>query len=412
MIAPNKLGGVGRTLQNKNFRYYWMGGAVSILGFWLSKLALGLLTWQLTHSPLWLGIVGFAATFPAAFLAPFAGVIADKFGLRQTAMFALAASSINAFILGILSYSGGMTIEVLSLLVLVQGIGLAFDLPSRLALVHHTVSPNELSSAIALNTTTFHLGAFVGPGIFAVLYPFFGVSFCFFFNSFSFLAFALALQAMKIEPRKIIVDNGSTIISDMVDGIRYTFNHPGIYPLLCLAASSHFLLRPYIDLLPAFSDLIYNMGESGFAMLAAMSGMGSLFGGIWLSFRGKNEGLTRLLCFGILGAAMAMIVFATIDIYVLGLGCMFVVGFSLIIMAVSSQSLIQNAVDPSKRARVISLSTGIAVGFPACGALILGIVGDVFGVQLPVLIASVLCLIYYFMAAKKLRLQSNLMEKT
>jgi MFS family permease len=410
MIVRNKLGGAGRALQNKNFRYYWMGATISILGFWLSKLALGLLTWQLTQSPLWLGIIGFSATFPTALFAPFAGVVADRFGLRKTAFFAFAASSLNALLLGILSYSGEITIELLSVLVIIQGITLAFDLPSRQALVYYTVPRNDLSSAIALNTTTFHLGAFIGPGIFAVIHSFMDLSFCFFFNSFSFLAFAVGIRAMTIKPGKIHENTGSTILTDMMDGIRYTLSHPGIYALLSLAASSHILLRPYIDLLPAFSDLIFNRGETGFAMLAAASGMGSLLGGIWLSFRGKNEGLTRLLCFGILGAAVAMLVFAITNIYVLGLLCMFIVGFSLIIMNVASQSLVQNVVDPSKRARVISLSTGVAVGFPAVGALVLGYFGNMIGIQLPVIFASGLCLIYFLRASKRLRLQEKDLE--
>jgi len=216
MAIDSKFGGVGRALQNRNYRLYWIGGASSILGFWLHKLALGVLTWELTHSPLWLGIIGFSATFPAAFLAPFAGAIADRQGLRKTAMIALSASAIIAFITGLITYQGYMTIELLAVLVLVQGITLAFDLPSRQSLVHHVVQRDDLSSAIALNTTTFHLGAFIGPALFTLLNPIFGLSVAFFVNSFTFLIFVGCLAALRLEPRPPRTQDGSTIVGDMV----------------------------------------------------------------------------------------------------------------------------------------------------------------------------------------------------
>jgi len=410
MNLLEKFGGISRAFKSQNYRYYWFGGATSILGFWLSKLALGLLTWKLTHSPLWLGIIGFSATFPAAFFAPFAGAIADHYGLRKVAIVALTASAVNALVLGFLTFHDAITIELLSVLVLIQGITLAFDLPSRQALVHHAVAKDDLSSAIALNTTTFHLGAFIGPALFAILIPSFGISFAFFFNSFTFLIFGVALVAMRLPPKLSVEKEKPTIILDMLDGIRYTFNHIGILSVLALVASVHVLIRPYIDLLPAFSDIIFGAGEDGFAMLAGASGFGSVLGGVWLAIRGRNEGLTSILCLGTLLASLMLLLFASTNNFLLGLVCMAVLGFALITMAVSSQSLVQNAVDPAKRARVISLSTGIAVGLPAVGALALGSLGDIFGVQAPVLVAGLLCLICSLIASKRLIYHTKVLE--
>ena len=410
MLFQKNFGGISRAFNNQNYRYYWVGGATSILGFWLSKLALGLLTWQLTHSPLWLGVIGFSSTFPAAFFAPFAGAIADRYGLRKVAMVALSASAIISLVIGIFTYLGEMEIELLTILVLFQGITLAFDLPSRQALVYYAVPKTDLSSAIALNTTTFHVGAFIGPGLFAFLNPLYGISFAFFFNSFTFLVFAWALMAMKLELHDKKEKNGTSILTDMIDGVRYTYTHAGICAVLASTIVCHLLIRPYIDLLPAFADVVFNVGENGFAMLAGASGLGSLFGGIWLSIRGKNEGLTKILCGGILGAAVLLIIFSATKYFVLGMICMVGVGFCLIIMAVASQSLIQNSVDATKRARVISLSTGIVVGFPAIGALVLGLFGDFWGVQGPTLIAGAMCLIYSISAVRRLLIQSSLLE--
>jgi MFS family permease len=155
---------------------------------------------------------------------------------------------------------------------------------------------------------------------------------------------------------------------------------------------------------------VFKAGEGGFAVLAGVSGLGSLVGGIWLAIRGKNEGLTHFLTLAILGSSLSLFIFAATDIYLLGLASMAVLGFCLITIAVASQSLIQNAVDPTKRARVISLTSGIAVGFPALGALILGSFGNIFGVQAPVLVGAGLCITYWLWASRGLQLQSNLME--
>ena len=410
MALSVEFGGISRAFKNQNYRYYWVGGASSILGFWLCKLALGLLAWQLTYSPLWLGIIGFSATFPAAAFAPFAGAVADRYGLRKVALFALAASALVSFIIGIFVYLDLMEIELLSALVLIQGVALAFDLPSRQALVYYAVPRGDLSSAIALNTTTFHIGAFVGPGLFALLNPFFGISFAFFFNSFTFLVFAGSLMAMRLEPHSPRARDSPTIFSDMIEGIRYTYFHPGIFAVLAITLLSHLFIRPYIDLLPAFADVIFNAGANGFAMLAGASGLGSLVGGVWLSIRGRNDGLTRILCLGILGSAVFTIIFASSKCYWLGLSCMVALGFSLVIIAVASQSLIQNSVDPNKRARVISLSTGIAVGFPAVGALVLGGISEFWGVQGPTIIAGLFCLIYFLFSVRRLLSQSRSLE--
>ena len=410
MSIKARFGGISRAFDSQNYRYYWIGGSVSILGFWFSKLALGLLAWQLTYSPFWLGIIGFSAAFPAAVFSPFAGAIADRYGLRRVALFALFGSAFIAFTIGFLTYSNRITIEVLTILVLLQGVMLAFDLPARQALVYYIVQKRDLSSAIAINTTTFHLGAFIGPGLFAISNTFFGLSFAFFFNAVSFLVFSILLICMNLDKTSSESEGDLTILDEMIEGIKYAFNHHGIFALLSLVAACHLFIRPYMDLLPAFSDLVFVAGETGFAALAGVSGLGSSLGGLWLAIRGKPEGLTKLLSISILIASIALIIFSSTTFFYLGLFCMFVLGFALITIAVSSQSLIQNAVEPSKRARVISLTTGIAVGFPAVGAIILGSLGDYVGIQLPLLISAILCASYWILKSRRLIRQSKLVE--
>ena len=146
MINGSAFGGIGQALGNRNYRYYWIGTFVSILGFWIHKLALGRLTWELTASPFWLGIVGIAALIQSFILAPFAGAIADKFGMRIVASYAIILSGISAFLLGLLVYLGATSIEIVCAFTLVQGVALAFDLPARQGLVNFLVERNILSS--------------------------------------------------------------------------------------------------------------------------------------------------------------------------------------------------------------------------------------------------------------------------
>ena len=169
MKIHSVFGGIGKTLGGRNYRYYWIGTFISILGFWIHKLALAWLTWELTKSPFWLGMVGFAALFPSFIFSPFSGALADRFGMRLVAYYSIVASGLLALLLGILVSLEMATIEIVLILTFLQGTGLAFDLPARQGLVNLLVKKEDLSSAIALNTTTFHIGAFIGPAIFGLL---------------------------------------------------------------------------------------------------------------------------------------------------------------------------------------------------------------------------------------------------
>ena len=201
MAGRLSFGGAGEALSNRNYRYYWLGNAVSILGFWLHKLALGVFTWHLTESPFWLGAVGFAALFPAFIMAPYAGAVADRFGMRRVASLALLVGAAAALGMGLFAINGGTNIVVVFAFAAVQGVALAFDLPARQGLVPALVARSNLSSAIALNTTTFHLGAFVGPALFGVLERLFELHWAFFLNAVSFILFVFCLQALKLEER-------------------------------------------------------------------------------------------------------------------------------------------------------------------------------------------------------------------
>jgi len=407
MAGSAPFGGAGEALSSRNFRYYWMGNGLSILGFWLHKLALGVFTWELTESPFWLGAIGFAALFPAFILSPYAGAVADRFGMRRISSLALLVGAAAALGLWGFVLSGGTDIAIVFALTIVQGVSLAFDLPARQGLVPTLVARSNLSSAIALNTTTFHMGAFVGPALFGVMVKIFDLQWAFLMNSVSFVLFFFCLQALDIEERgrtgaRDEDDLAGSITADIVDGFRYVRRHPGMKALFIIAILPHLFVRPFIDLLPGFSADVFGRGEEGVAVLAGSFGLGSFLFGVYLALRGKTAGLSRMNVLAIFAGIVLLFAFAATDIFWFAVSCLFFLGMSNIGFAVSNQSLLQNAVDRARRGRVISLSTGLAVGLPALGALILGTLAETSGLQVPVMGAMVIAVLYWAWASRKL----------
>lgn len=412
MRAFSIPGGIGRVLAERNFRLYFIGNVASMLGFWVYRAALGWLTWELTQSPRWLGIVGFAGMAPAVFLAPLAGALGDRMGLRRLAMIALTVNGLLSVGFAGLAFADLVTIHLVLAFAILHGAVVAFDLPARIALVPDLISERrDLSSAIALNSTSFHAGAFVGPAVFALFIAYLDIAWSFLFHGLSYCFFLLCFALIRLAPAAIPrpeVRQG--IFADIAEGVRYVLRHKGMLALFMLAGTSHLLLRPYIDLLPGFSAQVFERGAEGYATMLSAIGAGALMSGLWLASRGRIQGLARIMVGSVLATACLLAVFALSDIFWLGLVCMFGSGFFLLLAAVCSQSLVQNAVAREVRARVISLSTAMAMGFPAFGVLLLGIVADAIGVQVAVLGASLLTLVLLIWLARSLYRAAQVLE--
>lgn len=403
-------GGIGRALSHRNYRLYWIGNTPSLLGFWMQKVGLGHLVWELTGSYGWLGMMGFAALAPSVLLSPIAGAVADRYGLRLVARYALAVSGLTGLALGFLVLTGNQREEYLLILAFIQGLALAFDLPARMALVPNLIERKDLSAAIALNTTTFHAGMFVGPALFGVIFSFFGLAAVFLLNGLTFFWFIAMLSFLRLEPVAKRGADAPTLFADMIEGMKYVVNQPSMRALYLFAVVPHLFIRPYMEWMPGFSAEIFGLGAEGLATLFGATGLGSTLGGVWLALRGRTDGLTKILVVSLGVSITTLFLFALNDIYWLGLAIMFVLGMALVCAAVSNQSLVQNVVDPKVRGRVISLGTGMAVGFPAIGALTLGWLGAIFGIEGTIAWAMALGLVYWLFASKRLLGQAQFME--
>ena len=398
----------------RDFRVYSIGNLTSLMGSWMHRMALGWLTWETTQSPAWLGAIAFCAMVPPIVLGPFSGTIADRLGSRRTARTAMVCEAINILVLAALVASGLITVHLLLLLALLQGIFFAFDFPVRHALVPDLVPRSELSAAIAVNTATFHVTSFIGPVIGGFAIQHFGFAPAFLFNAFSFVLFFFILRTLTIA-RESHAGAHASFLHDLADGFRYTFSHPAIRYIFIASIATHILMRPYYDLLPAFADQVFNRKIDGLTILASASGLGGLCAGVGLAVRGRMKGLTKALMWSSVLSCSFLTLFALMpyvmgpDIW-LGFALLIPVGVGLVIAGISAQSLTQNVVDPAKRARVVGLSASFATGGPALGALILGSLGEMFGLGLPIAVTCLILIAVMLWAGPKLIAQRHDIE--
>jgi MFS family permease len=386
-----------QTLKIPNFRNFTAGNFASQFGMWVQRIAVQWLTWELTHSPTWLGIIAFADFFPNIICAPLAGALADRLD-RLTAMrLYMWISAAITTILAALVLGGYMTKELLLILVLMNGTALAFNSPVRLSIVHALVDREALTSAIGISSLTFNIARIGGPALAGFIILQWGVGPAVGFTAIADVLFIISLYMVHLAPANAPRKQRSArhIPAEIMEGFRYARKHPGIRPLLIILIATTLFARPVTDLYAGFADDVFGRGAVGLAWLTAMLGVGAFIGCIFLARRRGIEGLTRLLITSMLIFAIALIGFTATDIFWFACLCTALSGFAVASVGVAEQSLLQASVDSDMRGRVLSLYTLIARGFPSVGALIMGYTASFAGLRWPVFGGAVLCLIFW-----------------
>ena len=401
---PNStgFGGVARAFQHRNFRIYITGNAISLVGTWMQRIAVGWLTWELTQSGFWLGLVSCADLLPAVFFGPFGGVLADRFNRRRIMMITQMIALVQATVLFTLTVAGLINVELLALLVLVNGVVIGFNQPARLALMPSLVPREDLSTAIAINSVAFNLARFLGPAVAGLLIVTIGVAGAFAANALSFLAFVIALSRLRLTAEAETGAGGgrASVLEQLGEGIAYTVRHPGIGPMLLLLAMVSLGVRPFVELMPGFAAQVFGRGAEGLAMLSSTVGIGAVITGVWLARRGGG-GLTRLVLLNALFVSLAIIAFTASDNFWLGLLAVGVAGMAMVATGVSMQTLMQMSVDGAMRGRVLSLYGIIFIGGPAAGALIMGALSEAFGLRLPLAAGATLAVAVWLWTWRK-----------
>jgi MFS family permease len=388
VAIANSLGGLGHAFRSRNYRLFWTGQIFGNVGAWVHRLATAWLAWELTHSTAWLGIVASGSMLPALFLAPLAGTTSDRYGHRRQLMTSSCGTFMATFLAGIFTVTGIMTIEILFALALLQGLSRAFNVPARNSMVPSLVPAEHLSSAIGINSATYQGGNFVGPAIGGLLIAAYGAAACFFFYSVGTIIALATLASLKIAPHPAREGRKRSLIGDLTDGLKYTARHRGIRAVMLMATVTALMVAPFQDMHAGVADLVFGRGAVGLATLASSAGLGAMSAGLWLSWRGRTEGLVRIELASVLISALGLIVYSQSHIFWLTCVTTTVIAFSMVCASVAGDSLMQNSVDPSMRARVTSVETMINIGFPAMGAIAIGWAGTVYGIQLPLTISA------------------------
>jgi predicted MFS family arabinose efflux permease len=380
---------IGRALSYRDFGIYAAGNAISLIGTWMQRLATGWLTWELTGSGWWLGVIAFADLFPTLVIGPIAGAAADRFDRLRMTKVTQSMNLLQALALFALTASGHITIWLLCALTALGGIIAAFNQPARLALVPSLVPRPDIVTAVAIVSIIFNLARFIGPAVAGVMIVRVGVAAAFAANAVTYAAFLFALTLLRASypaPGR----QRAGFLREVADGMRYAGTHQGIAAILLLTIVTSLFSRPIVELLPGFASEVFKSGAEGLAMLTSSIGIGAVVGGLWLGGRTQTLGLTRVALATSLAMAAAIAIFTATDRLWIGLPLLAVVGFCMSASGIASQTLVQITVPSTMRGRVLSLYGLIARGGPALGALAMGAASESLGFRIPVAVGGVI----------------------
>jgi MFS family permease len=375
---PSGTSRLPRVFRHRNYRLFFAGQLVSLLGTWMQNVALGWLVFRLSHSPFLLGLVTFLMQAPIFFISPFAGTIADRLDRRWVFVTTQSLCMVQAAILTVLTLTHAV------------GIVTAIETPTRQSFTIEMVGREDLRQAIAFNAMMINLARTLGPAVGGILVAAIGEGLCFLLNTVSFGAVLTSLLLMRIERRK---DRPTTHpLDDMKQGFTYVARHDHIRMVLILAATSACFGTSYLWLMPAFAKDVLHQGSEGLGYLMSAFGVGALLGALMVArLSDRHLPLTPTLMAAVLGGAL--ILFANAPSLAIGMALVVPTGFAYIGIAVSSNTHIQLLTEDAMRGRVLAFYSMGTLGSPPLGALLLGYIADYAGVAKAFMLGGAICLI-------------------
>lgn len=414
------LSTLSRALSHRNAKIFFGGSIVSWVGLWVHRIAVMWLAWELTRSSFWVGLVAFCDLAPAVIASPIAGAVADRVDRIWLTTWTQVAIALVAGTIALLVALDLMTIGLLLALEVVGGVAASFAQPARQAIMPGLIPPRDLPSAVALNSLCFSVARFIGPALAGPIIATAGVWPAIAANFVSYAFAAATTPLLVVEPGQRRGHAATkSIIGEMMDGLRYAARHPGLGPILLYAAVTSTLLRGVQEILPPYVERVFGMGADAsggltgaeaLAVLTASFGVGALVSGLMVAARGRLVGTTRLAVWAILAQAAATAAFAATAWFPFGVACAAAMGAMASVHGISVQTLAQSASDPSMRGRILSLWGLITRAFPALGALVLGALGEIFGLRLPTLFAAALAAAVFLWGLSKLRTMADALE--
>jgi MFS family permease len=382
---------VGRALRHRNYRLYFTGQSISLIGTWLTKVATAWLVYRLTGSAWLLGVVGFAGQIPAFVMSPVAGVLVDRWDRHRVLLATQALAMLQSAVLAALALGGVIQVwEVIALNVL-QGCIDAFDMPVRQSLLVRMVDDRaDLPNAIALNSSMVNGARLFGPAIAGVLIAAVGEGWCFFVDAVSYGAVLISVLLLRVDttppPPK-----DTHVLREMADGFRYASGSAPIRALLLLLAVSGLAGRPFAVLLPVIASQAMHGGAGTLGALQAAAGLGALAGGLYLASRVSILGLGRVVAISAALFGLGLVAFSRAHALWLAMPMLLVAGTGMMVQTAASNTIIQTIVDEDKRGRVMSLLVMSLFGTVPIGSLIAGALATRIGAENTILLGGTIC---------------------
>jgi len=393
-----------RALGSRNYRLFFFGQVVSLVGTWITTTATNWLIYRLTGSALMLGTVAFAGQFPAFLFGPVAGIFVDRWDRHRLLVVTQTLSMLQSFALAALVLSGRITLEWIVVLSVFQGLINSFDMPARQSFLLTMIENKEdLGNAIALNSSMVNLARLVGPSVAGVVIALTGEGWCFFIDGVSYVGVIVGLLMMRIAPRQAARRNRVSAVRQFTDGFRYAFGFRPIRSIMLLLALVSLVGVPYSVLMPIFAATVFHGGPRTLGMLMTSSGCGALLGALWLAQRQSVVGLGRVIpiAAGLFG--VGLIAFSFTHVLWLAIPCLLVSGFGFVVQMASSNTVIQTIVDDEKRGRVMSFYMMAFLGTAPFGSLIAGWLSSQIGAAETLRLGGACCIVGALWFARSLR---------
>ena len=382
------------SLKVKSFRVYWFGMFVSLIGTWIQIVAQSWLVFQLTNSAFLLGVVGFLSSIPVFLLSLFGGVLADRLNKRNILIATQSAFMLLAFLLAVLTQMKLVTPYQIMFIALLNGVVMAFDAPSRQAMVVELVGKDYLFNAIALNSIAFNSSRIIGPALAGVLVATIGMSGCFYINGISFLPLIIALFFIRVN-KYTASDKNNTVWRDLKEGLIFIRNNRLILVLITMTGVVSLFGIAYVIFMPIFANDILKVGVQGLAVLMSSAGLGALIAALLLARLGDFKYKGKLLVLASFIFSFSLVLFSLSKIYLLSLIALLFIGGSSVTAIALINTILQTKVPNEFMGRVMGVYMLTFFGILPFGNLIAGSLAEALGISFTIMLSGIICGLFF-----------------
>lgn len=380
-----------RALRHRNYRLFFGGQSVSLIGTWITRIATSWLVYRLTGSALLLGVVGFCGQIPTLLLSPVAGVLVDRHDRHRILVITQVLSALQSLALALLALPGIITVGEILFLQVVQGVINAFDTPARQSFIVDMIDDrSDLPNAIALNSSMVNGSRIIGPSIGGVIIAAVGEGWCFMIDAISYVAVIASLIAMHVE-KKPPREQNTRVVEELRAGFLYVAQSVPMRSALLLLALVSTMGMPYTVLMPAIASGVLHGGSHTLGFLMTASGLGALAGALYLASRSSVLGLGRAMVLATIAFGIGLVGFSLSRVVWLSLLLLPIVGGGMMVETASTNTILQTIVEERMRGRVMSFYTMAFLGTAPLGSLLAGVAADRIGAPMTILFGGIAC---------------------